>query len=535
MKICPGALRSFSIPRRRGAGRGAAALLLLLGALACTSKPKEPVKQEPKEEPKPAAEPEAAPTPSTSVAVTTFIGADGEAGWLGTLIADHVTRRLHLPASEERDEVPLYVFGWRQAMSAARSIDLDANAIDARASDLIVELGVDHLVAGSYTIEGDAIAIRWKIIDADGTSRAGEASGAKGASARTAYELGGTLLKELVPGAAPSDDSLTELAAVGAGEAWGEAMALLAKQSRDPRATVVLSDVEIDTTLKKLEQVTQTVNDFAPGWAARATVASMGYGPQEEIAMSSAKAAMNVGASDPTAAISLYYMHQQLAEQTKARELLEQALSTYPGSLEVRNYLAQAYYLASEYEKCLEVWNEYLEHVPRSAHAARRRDRMLSRMGKHEEAVKNATELVAEHPDSVPTIAALASRQIDAKKLDAAKQTLQDALKKDPDHPLLLTRLSYVELESGSPKEALQLAEKAVERIGDGRGEPLAGYAHIDLARAQALTGNKAKAKKTLRKALRLGVGGDDIVRLANDPRLEGFIELPLVLGPDEN
>ncbi|MEO0812048.1 MAG: tetratricopeptide repeat protein, partial [Myxococcota bacterium] len=304
------------------------------------------------------------------------------------------------------------------------------------------------------------------------------------------------------------------------------------QQSRDPRASVILTDEEFAELDTLLEKVTQTASQFAPGWAARASVASMGDEPEEEIVMSSAKAAVNAGAADPTVAVALYYMHQQLAEQTKAREQLEQALGTYPGSLEVLNYLAQAYYLAGDYEKTLEVWNDYLKHVPKSAHAARRRDRLLSRLGRKDEAVKNATALVAEHPGSVPTIAALAERQIDAGKMQEAQVTLAKALEKSPNHPLLLTRLSFVELENGSEKEALALAEKAVSLIGDGRGEPLAGYAHIDLARAQAIAGQKEKAKKTLRTALRLGVGGDDIVRLANDPRLEGFIKLPLVLDP---
>ncbi|MEL6759887.1 MAG: tetratricopeptide repeat protein [Myxococcota bacterium] len=515
---------------------GIVGIALAVGAHGCTTRPTstEPEKEieEQPEVEQAVPEPGISGTESPpSVAVTTFTGPEGKAGWFGALAADHVTRRLHVASGNKAP--PLYVFGWRQAMSAARSLDLLENEVDARAADLMVELGVDYLVTGAYTTDGEQIAIQWKIVGID-TPKSGEMQTSASQSAQGAYALGGEVLTALAPGVKVSDEGASSLTAGTAGREWGEALERLSRQSRDPRATLVLSGEEIAQTLSLLEKVTQAANDFAPAWAARAALSSMGDTPTEKIAMASAKAAINAGATDPTAAISLYYMHQQLGQQTKARELLQEALDTYPGSLEVKNYLAQAYYLASDYEKTLEVWKTYLEDVPKSTHAARRRDRMLARLGKHTEAVANAQALLDSHPKSIPTLAALASRQIDAGELDQAKATLKLGLEENPDHPVLLTRLSYVELESGSAKESLSLAKKAVARIGDGRGEPLAGYAHVNLARAQALSGDRKTAKKTLRKAIRLGIGGDDIVRLAEDPRLKGFIELPLNLPPEE-
>lgn len=513
---------------------GIVGIAMAVGAYACTTKttPTEKREETPQEaEAKPSAAEPAGTKPTPSVAVTTFTGPEDKAGWFGTLAADHVTRRLHVASGNQAP--PLYVFGWRQAMSAARSLDLVENKLEARAADLMVELGVDYLVTGTYSLQGEQLAIQWKIIGTD-EPKNGEMQTTISDSAQRSYALGGEILSALAPGEKISDADTSKLIASGAGREWGEALELLSKQSRDPRATLVLSSEEIERTLALLEKVTQVANDFAPAWAARAALASMGDAPTEKIAMASAKAAINAGATDPTAAISLYYMHQQLGQQSKARELLQEALETYPGSLEVQNYLAQAFYLASDYEETLKVWETYLEHVPESTHGARRRDRMLARLGKHTEAVSNAKALLEEHPKSVPTLAALASREIDAGSLDRARATLKRGLEDNPDHPVLLTRLSYVELESGSAKESLSLAKKAVERIGDGRGEPLAGYAHVNLARAQALSGDRKTAKKTLRKAIRLGIGGDDVIRLAEDPRLKGFIELPLNLPPEE-
>ncbi|MEM6731971.1 MAG: tetratricopeptide repeat protein [Myxococcota bacterium] len=504
----------------------------LLGALAlaCTSQKTKTDAPPPAEKSEAVEEQAQAAVDAPVVAVSAFVGADGEPGWLGLLFADHITRSLLVQPSDGSDSPPLYVFGWRQAMSAARSIGAEPSALDARAADLRAELGADHLVTGTYEIAGDQVSIEWKVLgDQDGPANT-ESTGV-GSVSKTAYEVGAKVLEAMAPGAkGESRVALSEAAARN----WGESLALLQRQSRDPRATVVLREAQRAKVAEALDAVTNGSPNFAPAWGARAVVASMGLGSDEKVADAAAKAAINAGAGDPSAAISLYYMHQQNADQDDARSVLAGSLEAYPGSLEVLGYLAQAFVIASDYENALEVLNTYMERVPDSPYAARRRDSVLSRMGRTTESVKNAEALAKKFPKSVPTVAALASRQIDAGKMEDARTTLKGALEKNPKDPLLLTRLSFVELESGSPKEALVLAQEAVELIGDGRGEPLAGYAHIDLARAQALSGKTKEAKASLSRALRLGVGGDDVVRLATDPRLEGFVKLPIVLTPEE-
>ncbi len=122
---------------------GIVGIAMAVGAYACTTKttPTEKREETPQEaEAKPSAAEPAGTKPTPSVAVTTFTGPEDKAGWFGTLAADHVTRRLHVASGNQAP--PLYVFGWRQAMSAARSLDLVENKLEARAADLMVELGV---------------------------------------------------------------------------------------------------------------------------------------------------------------------------------------------------------------------------------------------------------------------------------------------------------------------------------------------------------------------------------------------------------
>ncbi|MEO0815300.1 MAG: hypothetical protein AAFY60_20740, partial [Myxococcota bacterium] len=144
--------------------RTATALCLAAALGACTPQTKKaeppPEKAAPEETPK--AE---APVVSKTVAVTAFTGPDGDSSWYGTLLADHITRRLQVPSE---GEPPLYVFGWRQAMAAARSIDVTPDQVESRSADLLVELGVDHLVVGSYALDGNEASVSWKIISANG-------------------------------------------------------------------------------------------------------------------------------------------------------------------------------------------------------------------------------------------------------------------------------------------------------------------------------------------------------------------------------
>ena len=469
------------------------------------------------------------------IAVAPFSASDGRPGWLGLVVADHIARKLTMasavdPTTNAR-AYPVEVFGWRQTASAARGAYIPLADIATRAPELLRELGADSLVAGSYELDGEQATVRWQTLDGQ-QSKSHEATFQVRDVSKQAYAIGASVLADHNDRAQVSS-TLEPLPAVAA-ENWGRALEILARQSRTARASVVLPTADLIKARVALKSVTTEAPKFAPGWGARAVVAVM------EDDWDSAKAALSAAEtvtdpSDPAAALARSYVHEQTAQQDEARKVLKSAVEQHPGALEVLGYLGDAYYSLGEYEQALPVFQQYLERVPRSPYAAQRRDAVLARLGRKAEALTNAQQLFAKHPGSVTILAALASRQIDAGQLDAAKATLKRGLKETPNHPLLLTRLSYVELESGDAQQALTLAQKAVKLIGDGRGEALAGYAYIDLARALAVTGKRDQAKDSLHKAVRLGVSPGDLDRLANDPRLNGFIKFPIVLPAQSN
>lgn len=102
---------------------------------------------------------------------------------------------------------------------------------------------------------------------------------------------------------------------------------------------------------------------------------------------------------------------------------------------------------------------------------------------------------------------------------------LERGLTQHPEEPALLTRLAFVELQLGRPEVALELSRRAITRLGDGRGEQVAGYAYADMGHALALTGRKDEARAAFAKAADLGVSVEDRLLLLADPRAKKALE----------
>ena len=127
--------------------------------------------------------------------------------------------------------------------------------------------------------------------------------------------------------------------------------------------------------------------------------------------------------------------------------MLAEATQTHLGFLQGLGYLGQAYLRATESHEALRIFSTYQARVPRSPWARVKRAEALARTGNLDMAINDTAAVLEEFPLSMMALTALASRQIDAKKLEAARQTLSRGLERYPDHPALLTRLSYVELD----------------------------------------------------------------------------------------
>ncbi|HEY3451535.1 MAG TPA: tetratricopeptide repeat protein [Myxococcales bacterium] len=505
--------------------RSCVALAALLSLAACEKKrePEQPKLMPPKE-----VVPAWANHPS--VAVLPLVGENGQPGWLGMAVADLMTNRLLVqskadPVTKE-SKYPLDVFSWRQSLGAARGEGIAAADFMSRAADLRMQLGAAFVLGGSWSVTGDTATLHWQMTSARG-SQAYDRTCEVGKVAQTTYEVAAQILSVLAPGFDRKiEGGAFQPLPAAALQIYGQALELLASQSLDPRARLILSRAELENAATLLESVTKTSPTSAAAWTLRAVVASMlkDFKAAEEDLV---QAAMHKDDPEPSTALATYYVYS-VQKNPAALKTLEDTVATFPGSLQALGYLGDAYLRERRFSDASRIFGIYTRRAPNNPWAQMRFASVLSRLGKHDEALKKAEGLVARSPTSVAAVAALVSRQIDAGKLDAARATLTKELAAHPDDPTLLTRMSYLELDANKPAEALALADKAIGLMGGaGRGESLAGYAHIDKAHALALMGKNDEAVAAIDTATELGVGPDEVERLMRDPRLKAFLEDP--------
>lgn len=452
--------------------------------------------------------------------------------WVGLAVAENLGTRLLFHSRFDPRTVtrvyPLNVFGWRQAWSAARAEGIDtAKPLDARACGLLREqLGADAIFTGSYRIDGKSVVLQWRLW----TDKAAAAEKSKTFELSDVGAATDDIARAVLEGLGQSTRALDGSGLTGlplaAVRPYAQALEILGQQSLDPRARVVLPNAEIERARSLLSAATDARPDFARAWLARGIAdAMLGELPVAEEDMVKAMAA--AGEFDPDTSLGVYYLYDRQGDLKKGIAVLEEATTTHLGFLHGLGYLGQAYARASESHESLRVFSTYLARVPKSPWARVKRAEALARTGNHDMAIAETKAVLAQMPDSIMVLTALASRQIDACKYDDARATIQRALAVHPGHPALLTRMSYIELEKGSPEDALRLAEQAVTALGDGRGESLAGYAHVNLAHALTLMGRRDDAIKALRKAKQLGVDANQLLALRRDSRMSELLNDP--------
>jgi tetratricopeptide (TPR) repeat protein len=466
-----------------------------------------------------------------TVAVVPPVPAEGAESWIGLAIADNLTTRLLIHSRFDPKTLariyPLNVFGWRQALAAARADGINASRpMSPRAiKRLQRQLGSEYTFVGSYTTDGKALRLSWRLFG-DPARRNRTLTTDLTDLATGTEELAREVLEALGQSTKGLSGHRLRTLPLDAMKPYGEALVILGGQSLDPRAHLILRREEIERAHGLLALATEAAPAFVRAWVERGIASAMvGDMPRAEEELVTAMG--QAGEFEPANALGLYYLYDRQGKQQDAIKVLAEATSTHAGFLHGLGYLGQAYSRAGQVNEALQTFTAYQARVPKNPWARSKRAEVLSRSGLHAQALEEAQALAAEMPSSVMALTALASRQIDAKKFGEARATVNRALVLRPHHPTLLTRLSYIALEQNEVDEALTLARRAVEALGDGRGETLAGYAHLNLAHALALTGKKREALEMLQRAKELGVDAHQLVMLRRDARLRDLMNDP--------
>ncbi len=467
--------------------------------------------------------------PRPTVAITPPLATNGDESWLGLALADSLTTRLLIhsrydPKTLER-VYPLNVFGWRQALAAARGEGIDVTALDAKSAGALgQQLGADAVFKGSYTVRGKEVTLSWALVGDKKTQAVLPLTlDAIGPAVET---LARAVLDAVGQDSKSAGGHKMEPLPLAAYKPFGQALEIVGQQSLDPRAQLVLPEPEIRRALALLSAATDAGPTFVPAWVERGIANAM-LGEERAAEDALVQAMAQAGEFDPPTALGLYYLYDRQHKVDEALNVMQEASSTHLGFLQGLGYLGEGYARAGRYHEAVQVLSTFVARVPKSPWAQLRRAAALARLGKHDLAIADTKAVLARFPDSLAILTALASRQIDARQYDAARASLLQVLARKPGLPSALTRLSYLELEQNRPAEALKLAEQAVQALGDGRGESLAGYAQLNLGHALALAGRTTEALAAVAKAQKLGIGAEDLGHLLRDPRLKDFLNDP--------
>jgi len=453
-----------------------------------------------------------------------------DAASLGWAFADALTARLLAHSKFDRGtgqrQYPLSVFGWRESRSALREAGFDAKTLlSARRAERVASfLGADALWVGMFAQKSDSIELIWQLKGV----RAGQerklsidkerlALGVEQVFRAVIADLG------LDDGAVP--DHALPVQPYEVERAYGEGLAVLAEQSMDPRAQVLLSPALLESAHAALARATTLSPQFASAWAWQSISSAM-LGRTAAADQELARAMQDLGYT-PTTTLAVYYSFWRSDRATDALAALQASINTHQGFMLGRGYLGQAMLRANHPHEALTAFTAYLALAPGNPWAVIKHSEALARIGQHEQAISELKTLLGKLGSSPLLQGALVARYTDALRLKDARATAEAGLKQFPFDPELLARLAQIDLEQDNLPAAQQHAESAVANLAKSANHEFAGFAQLMLGHVLARLGRRDEAVGALRMADRLGVDVYERTVLLRDTHLKAFFEDP--------
>jgi tetratricopeptide (TPR) repeat protein len=443
---------------------------------------------------------------------------------------DLVTRLLRHSEFDPANGVrtyPVSVFGWREALSAARAVGVDAQAAvnESQARQIMRRLGAAGVFSGVFWVKTKAVRLSWQLLGVPKAQRHRVdislddwAGGIEEVAVSTLKELG--VAKAVVPDHKLPYQSFMALLAYGSG------LDILREQSLDPRARITLSRERLQSAYREFEKAADMAPTFDRAWVARAEVSAM-LADAAKAEGEFVQAMAHGLPHSPATSIGAYYLYWRNGQFSAAIDELESCVGQHQGFLLGLGYLGEAYMRVNRPEDSLKTFQAYSRRVPNNPWVLANRSLALARIGAHDLAKRDADRLLEEFPEAVFSWANAFDRFMDAGQSARAQPLIATALIKFPSDPTLLARRSYLELEASQVQKAIDTATEATKRLSADRDEPLGGYAHMALGHALALAGKRAEAFEAFRTAQQLGVGAYERTIVLRDSRLKEIISDP--------
>lgn len=286
--------------------------------------------------------------------------------------------------------------------------------------------------------------------------------------------------------------------------------------------------VEADTLAlarSRCEEAVRLDPGLVDAWAALSLASSLSL--QNARAAEALKKTRGVRAYVPFAILSEYWLATRFKSNAAGATVLRDAVRAHPGSLIFASYLGEHLNITREYEEALTVWNRYLATVRRSPYALSQKGYSLARLGELEEAIAVSREAAAEDPESLVVELELASRLVDAERLDEAATRLEKMAKSPRVFGEVLSRLGYVYLLQRKHQLAEPVLQRAL-RLATGPSEwRTRGRTRYNLAVSKARAGELEAAENHLLAAAEEGFVFSSALR--EDPDLEKLASRPRV------
>ena len=297
-------------------------------------------------------------------------------------------------------------------------------------------------------------------------------------------------------------------------QAFSHCYATVVRQPMGIENPAVLDAAELEIAIGQCKEAVAADPKFAPASAALGLAyAIVGNDTEAVKALAPLKGA---DLDQPLYWIARFWEVTRYQSNADGEGLLREAISKRPGFLLARAYLGELLDTTGKYDKAEAVWREYLTVAPGDPFVMGRLGRALARQNKHPEAIATTLKALELEPRSREMRLQLASRHIDAGKVEDALPLLT-ALADEPDaRGEAMLRLGWAYWLKGSPELAQPWFDKAIAKAkspGDWRTR---GRAHYDLALLWAKKGNVEKAEAAVKASFLTGYRIKDV-----DPSLQ--------------
>lgn len=282
---------------------------------------------------------------------------------------------------------------------------------------------------------------------------------------------------------------------------YASCAATLLKQPIGIENPTVLRESELSYAVEQCEKAVKTDPHFGAAWAALALGSAISGNDARAVA-----ALAKAPAQLPNAILARFWLVSRYQSTDAAEKLLVETIVKAPGFLLARAYLAELYNALGRQGEAAKAWEAYADQTSPNPFVISKLAYTLSKMGKADASVAYAEKALAYDSASVELNLELASRYLDAGRVEKAIATLEPFAKPPDVGADVVLRLGYAKMLKGENDVAEMLLTRAITLAKEPSEWRTRGRAKLNLAQLYLKKANKEQAKQYLLEAMKEGL-----------------------------